>query len=827
MRNVLKATTIENKLPFMGIERDCIVSKDGDITFCFKIQLPEIFSLTKNDYESMHATWIKAIKVLPEYTIVHKQDWYIEENYHVDFEREISFLERANELHFNERPFLNHTSYLFITKTTKERTRMQSDFSSLCRGNIIPKDLNKDTFARFEEAVAQFVQIMNDSGFIQVRQLDENEIVGTENTDGIIEKYLSLAMQETSRLQDIALYPDRVQVGDKRLCVHTLSQLDDLPAKVKTDYRFEKYSTDNSGCLLSYAAPLGLLLNCNHIFNQYVIIENSDEILRQFEKSARNMQSLSRYSRTNQINKEWIDLFLNVAHSEGLTAVRCHCNIIAWAESDVKLKKVKNEVGSQIAMMGCRPHYNTVDAATLFWAAIPGNSGDFPMEESFYTFLEPAVCFFVEESNYKDSLSAFGIKMCDRIGKPLHIDLWDNPMKQGIISNRNMFIVGGSGSGKSFFTNHVLRQYFEQRAHIVIVDVGNSYHGLCDLINKKTKGADGIYYTYTDKSPISFNPFYTEDCVFDIEKRESIKTLIMALWKKDTEPATRAEEVAVSNAIALYINNIKEDRSVDVSFNGFYEFVKTDYQETLRDKGVREKDFDIFNFLNVLEPFYSGGEYDFLLNSNSKIDLLHKRFVVFEVDAIKDHAILFQIVTLIIMEMFINKMRRLKGERKIIVIEEAWKALMNKSMEMYIKYLYKTVRKFYGSVATVTQEIDDIISSSIVKESIVNNSDIKCLLDLRKFQNKFETIQELLGLTEKEKTQVLSLNMANNPNRKYKEVFISLAGVQTNVYATEVSKEEYWVYTTEESEKFKLQQLTDELDGDIERAIKQLARENK
>ena len=179
------------------------------------------------------------------------------------------------------------------------------------------------------------------------------------------------------------------------------------------------------------------------------------------------------------------------------------------------------------------------------------------------------------------------------------------------------------------------------------------------------------------------------------------------------------------------------------------------------------------------------------------------------------------------MEMFINKMRRLKGERKLIVIEEAWKALMNKGMEKYIKYLYKTVRKFYGSVATVTQEIDDIISSDIVKQSILNNADVKCLLDLRKFQNKFEAIQGLLGLTDQEKTQILSLNMANNPNRKYKEVFISLGGVQTNVYATEVSKEEYWVYSTEETEKFKLQQLTDELDGDIEQAIKQLTRENK
>ena len=193
----------------------------------------------------------------------------------------------------------------------------------------------------------------------------------------------------------------------------------------------------------------------------------------------------------------------------------------------------------------------------------------------------------------------------------------------------------------------------------------------------------------------------------------------MTLWKKDTEPATRAEEVALSNAISEYINRIKVNESLEPDFDGFYDFVKTDYQELLREKGVREKDFDIFNFLNVLEPYYRGGEYHFLLNSDKKLDLLHKRFVIFEVDSIKDHPILFPIVTLIIMEMFINKMRRLRGERKMIIIEEAWKALMNRGMEEYIKYLYKTVRKFFGIAVTVTQEIDDIISSKIVKQSII------------------------------------------------------------------------------------------------------------
>jgi conjugation system TraG family ATPase len=764
--------------------------------------------------------------VLPNYSILHKQDIFITEKYEPDIRRdELSFLSRSFERHFNERPYLYHACYLFLTKTTKERSRQQSNWNTLCRGFLVPKEIrDKETVERFMEAVGQFESIVNDSGLVRLERLTTEEITGTENEPGIIERYLTLSADGTTMLQDMQLNPDEMRIGDKRLCLHTLSDLDDLPGKVRTDGRYERLSTDRADCRLSYAAPVGVMLPCDHIYNQWIFIDDSNENLSRFEKMAKNMQSLSRYSRSNQINKEWLDEYLNEAHSNGLQSVRCHCNIVAWAENGDELRRVKNDVGSALALMECTPHHNTTDLPALYWAGIPGNEADFPAEETFYTFTGQALCFFTAETCYRNSLSPFGIRMVDRLtGKPVFLDISDLPMKKGVVTNRNKFILGPSGSGKSFFTNHLVRQYWEQGTHILLVDTGNSYKGLCDLIHQKTGGDDGIYFTYKENDPISFNPFFTEDYRYDIEKRDSIKTLILTLWKREDEPPRRSEEVALSNAVSLYIEKIKKNRKIKPNFNSFYDFVRKDYRKILADKNVREKDFDVDGFLNVLEPYYKNGEYGYLLNSDKELDLLNKRFIVFELDVVKDNPILFPVVTIIIMETFINKMRRLQGIRKMILIEEAWKAIAKEGMASYIKYLFKTVRKFYGEAVVVTQEVDDIISSPVVKETIINNSDCKILLDQRKYQNKFDQIQNLLGLTDKERSQILSINLANAANRLYKEVWIGLGGTQSAVYATEVSAEEYLCYTTEETEKLELTRLTEKLGGNIELAIKQLA----
>ena len=831
MRGTLKTSTLESKFPLLRVENNCIISKFADITAAYRVSLPELFTLTGEEYEALHGAWLKALKVLPDYTVVHKQDFFIEERYTAPNDgSERSFLARSYERHFNERPYLRHTCYLFVTKTTSERMRQTSASSVLCRGFIVPREMrDTDAVTRFLEAAEQMERILNDSGLVRVERLTEAEIVGTADDAGLLARYFALSDERRPVVnEDIRLDPGTMRIGDKYLSMHTLSDLDVLPQSVATDFRYEHLSTDRSDCRLSFAAPVGLLLSCNHVYNQVIFLDDHDETLKRLEASARNMNSLAAYSRSNAINREWIEMYLNEAHSQGLRSVRCHCNVMTWAESESELKRIRNDVGSQLALMGCTPHHNTVDVPVLFWAAIPGNEADFPAEESFYTFLDQALCLFNGETNYRSSLSPFGIKMSDRLsGIPIHLDISDLPMKRGVITNRNKFILGPSGSGKSYLTNHLVRQYWEQGSHILLVDTGNSYQGLCSLIHAKTKGRDGVYFTYTEEAPIAFNPFYVEDGVYDVEKRESLKTLLLTLWKRESEEPTRSEEVALSNAVNLYLSKLRTDRSIVPSFDTFYEFVETDYRRLLEQKRVREKDFDLENFLNVLEPYYKGGEYDYLLNSDKQLDLLDKRFIVFELDNISSNRTLLPVVTLIIMETFISKMRRLKGVRKMILIEECWKALTSANMSAYIRYLFKTVRKYFGEAVVVTQEVDDIISSPIVKESIINNADCKILLDQRKYLSKFDGIQRLLGLTDKERAQILSINLSNDPKRLYKEVWIGLGGVQSAVYATETSVEEYLTYTTEESEKMQVMELAGKLGGDIEAAIRQLARERE
>ncbi|WP_417145867.1 TraG family conjugative transposon ATPase [Porphyromonas sp.] len=829
MRNAAKVRNLERLFPLLAVENGCIISKEADLTVAFRVELPELFTITEEEYEQIHSTWNKAIRVLPVYSIVHKQDWYTTETYRAEHlgDAQMSFLDRSSERHFNERPYLNHDCYLYLTKTTRQRMAQKSDFSSLVQGRLVPKEMtDKEGISAFLDAVDQFERIINDSGLFSIVRLTEEELLGKDNEQGLLDRYLSLERDKSASLEDLSLRAKEVRIGDKMLCLHTLSSTEDLPTSVSTDRAYEKLSTDKSSCRLSFSSPVGLLLSCNHIYNQYLFIPDGEEAKKRFESSARNMHSLARYSRANAINEEWIHEYLNVAVTMGISPVRAHFNVLAWSDNEREMTDIKNMVGSAISSMDCTPRHNTVDTATLYWAGMPGNAGDFPSEESYWTFVPPALCLFSGETNYKDSLSPFGIKMCDRLsGKPIHVDISDLPMKKGITTNRNKFILGPSGSGKSFFCNHMVRQYYEQGTHILLIDTGNSYEGLCQFIHTKTKGEDGIYYTYTEETPIAFNPFYTDDYVFDIEKKESLATLILTLWKSGDEKVTKTEVSELFASIGAYINKITEDRSIVPSFNTYYEFMLDEYRQDLlsREIKVTREDFNIDNLLTTLKHYYRGGEYDYLLNSTDNIDLLSKRFVVFEIDAIKDNKILFPVVTIIIMESFINKMRRLKDERKMIVIEEAWKAISSANMAEFIKYLYKTVRKHFGEAVVVTQDPDDILRSPVVRESIINNSDCKILLDQRKYMNKFDAIQDALGLTNKEKEQILSINQNNDPNRLYKEVWFGLGGMVSAVYATEVSLEEYYAYTTEATEKVAVQRLADQLGGDIELAIRQMA----
>lgn len=813
---------LRDLLPVYGVEHDALLSKMGDVTIGFSAELPELFTLSNEEYESFHHAWIKAIKVLPANAVLHKQDWFMESSYAPDFSKaDRSFLSRSSDRFFNERPFLDHQCCIFITRKPMNRKASSSVFSSLLKKTIVPEEtISAKHFSEFSTFTGQFEKILTDSGFVTLQRLNNEELINR------VTGYLSLS--PTSELISDISFKDGITVGDKTCLLYTLADAAFVPALCGSRINYDKYSTDKTKFSVGFASPVGQLLSCNHIYNQYVFLEDVQKQLAKLESKRLRLQSLSAYSRENAIAKEATDQFLNEAIAEQRLPVKAHFNILAWTDEVRELKNLRNLCSSALTQMDAVPKIETEGAPQIFWAGIPGNAADFPMNDTFDTFSPQATCFFNLETNYRSSLSPVGIRMGDRIsGRPVHVDISDEPMNRGICTNRNKFILGPSGSGKSFFTNHMVRSYYEQGTHIVLVDVGHSYKGLCDMVN-------GYYFTYSETQPIQFNPFYIgEGDTLDTEKKESIKTLLLALWKKDNETYNRSEYVALSNALQLYFEKLTAScpgpsprgaGSLIPCFDTFYEFLRDEFVGVLAEDNVKEKDFDVSNFLYVLRPYYRGGEFDYLLNASNNLDLLQQRFIVFELDNIKDHPILFPVVTIIIMEVFISKMRKLKGTRKMILIEEAWKAIAKEGMAEYIKYLFKTVRKFFGEAIVVTQEVEDIISSPVVKQAIINNSDCKILLDQSKYQNKFDQVQELLGLTEKEKALVLSMNKANDPSRKYKEVFISLGGVLSRVYRTEVSPEEYYAYTTEETEKVKMQAYAKKY-GSVQKGIAALVAE--
>ncbi|MFC0514654.1 TraG family conjugative transposon ATPase [Mucilaginibacter angelicae] len=800
-------------LPILGIENDCILSKQGEFTVAYRLSLPEIFTLSDDQYENLHQTWIKAIRVLPKNSVLHKQDWFMRDVLQ-PAETAEGFLEKAAARHFKGRPYLRHDSLLYLTKKPSGRPVSSSLFSTLLRPNLFPKELLQErSRLEFLDACARFQRLLEDTGLIRLEKLKAAELQSQPGRSGLIERYCYLPENDRQNLMRDIAFEDNIRIGSKQLAVYTLGDAEDLPSLCGPRITYDRYSTDQTRFPVSFAAGLGLLLDCSHIYNQYIFIGDAQETLRRLEKKRLRLQSLSVYSRENAIALEATNAFLNEAIGQQRLPVKAHFNVMVWADKGDELKTLGNQVVSSLAVMDASGKEETRGAPQIWWAGIPGNAGDFPVNDTFDTFAEQAACFISQESNYHSDPPGQGIRFCDRLSRrPVYVDLFDAPRAAGITSNMGMLICGSSGGGKSMTSNHILHSLYAMGAHCVTVDIGGSYKSLCEMLG-------GYYFTYEESNPIRFNPFFLSPGeTLDTEKKESLKALLVSLWKGENETFNRAEYVALSNALQGYYEYWAKNAPVFPCFDSFYEYLERDYRKLLENHRVKERDFDMDNFLYVLRPYYTGGEFDYLLNAREKLDLLGQRFVVIELDQIKDHPILFPVVTLVIMELFISKMRRLPGVRKVLTIDEAWKAIAKAGMAEFIRYAFKTIRKFNGVPSVVTQELDDLISSPIIREAIINNADIKVLMDMRKFQGKFDKLQQALGLSDKGKTILLSVNKDD------REIFIDIGGQIMKVYRNELCPEEYYAYTTEGKERIKVRDYAEHY-GSMEKGIAALVQE--
>ncbi|MBN8837159.1 MAG: TraG family conjugative transposon ATPase [Sphingobacteriia bacterium] len=801
------------------VEHDCILSGNGDITVVFKAFYPEGLTRSAQEYEALNQGRIKAIKSLPYGTIFLQQDIFRKKVFHGEDDGELSFLSKASNCFFNGREYYQHDCYISLTLQASNRRVASSAFNSLLQRSIVPRQtISLIALQTWEMQVSQFKRLMQEAG-VPLQRLFNSELCSDHQKAGWIEKYLfQLSSEKELLIKDIA-FDDKIKVGNDICQFFTLSDGESFPAYCSSRISHDAYSTDKTSFSVGYAAHAGMLLSADHIYNQYIVLGDVNETRQRLERKNKRLYALTKYSRENALSHHATNEYLNEMLSDSKRPCSVHFNVMTIAANDSEAKEQLDQVMAAFAQMDAVAKQETVSGPQLYWAGIPGNAADIPRDHTVQTFVEQASCFLNSDSVYKSA--AKGIRFGDRLtGRPVNVDLFDEPMEKGTITNRNLFVCGGSGGGKSVAVNHLLRSLYDQGTHCVTVDIGGSYKGLCSLVN-------GYYFTYTEAKPIRFNPFYLPTGeVVDTEKKESLKALLVSLWKQESESFNRSEYVALSNALQGYYEYIAANPDCFACFNSFYEYLEREYVQVLKTHKVKDKDFDIDNFLYVLRPYYKGGEFDYLLNATENLDLLHQRFIVFELDNIKDHPILFPVVTLIIMELFVSKMRKLKGIRKILVIEEAWKAIAKSGMAEFIKYVFKTVRKFNGIAAVVTQEIDDLISSPIIKEAIINNADIKILMDMRKFLNKFDVLQAVLGLSDKGKSILLSVNRNNEPGKRYREVFLDLGGQLMKVYRNELSPEEYFTYTTEEKEKMKVMEYAEKY-GDMAIGIEMLIKDQK
>ena len=601
------------------------------------------------------------------------------------------------------------------------------------------------------------------------------------------------------------------------------------------------------------------------VYNQIIFLPNQKRELSLLDKKKNRHASIP--NPNNQMAVEDIKRVQEVIARESKQLVYTHFNMVVAVSAGADLQKCTNHLENAFGRMGIHISKRAYNQLELFVGSFPGNCYTLNEEyDRFLTLSDAAMCLMYKERVLHSEETPLKIYYTDRQGVPVAIDITGKEGKNKLTDNSNFFCLGPSGSGKSFHINSVVRQLHEQGTDVVMVDTGNSYEGLCEYLG-------GKYISYTEERPITMNPFRINREEYNIEKIDFLKNLILMIWKGSDSQIPEIEfriveqiiidyydayfngftrytdeqrEVLLKNlfAAASRKNPNKPPREVDemvrkqievlearraalkvseLNFNSFFDYSFDRLEQICTENDITTISYSTYS--TMLQPFYKGGAYEKILNENVDSALFDETFIVFEVDAIKENKKLFPIVTLIIMDVFLQKMR-IKKTRKVLVIEEAWKAIASPLMAEYIKFMYKTARKFWASVGVVTQEIQDIIGSEIVKEAIINNSDVVMLLDQSKFKERFDEIRKILGLTEVDCKKIFTINRLENKDGRsfFREVFIR-RGTTSGVYGVEEPHECYMTYTTERAEKEALKLYKKELRCSHQEAIEAYCRD--
>ena len=822
-----------------------LYTKTGEYSAVLKIENPvQKYSADIDSYYDFTHLFTALAQTLGEGYAIHKQDIFVRKQFASEPADGQEFLSASYFRYFKGRPYTDSLCYLTITQEAKKSRLFSFDNKKW-----------RDFLVKIRKVHDQ----LHDSG-VQARFLNKAE------ASEYVDRYFAMNFKDrTVSMTNFKADDETVSMGDKRCKVYSLVDVDcaALPSMIRP---YTNIEVNNTEMPVDLASVVDNIPDAETVvYNQVIFLPNQKRELAMLDKKKNRHASIP--NPNNQMAVEDIKRVQEVIARESKQLVYTHFNMVVAVSAGADLQKCTNHLENAFGRMGIHISKRAYNQLELFVGSFPGNCYTLNEEyDRFLTLSDAAMCLMYKERVLHSEETPLKIYYTDRQGVPVAIDITGKEGKNKLTDNSNFFCLGPSGSGKSFHINSVVRQLHEQGTDVVMVDTGNSYEGLCEYLG-------GKYISYTEERPITMNPFRINREEYNIEKIDFLKNLILMIWKGSDSQIPEIEfriveqiiidyydayfngftrytdeqrEVLLKNlfAAASRKNPNKPPREVDemvrkqievlearraalkvteLSFNSFFDYSFDRLEQICTENDITTISYSTYS--TMLQPFYKGGAYEKILNETVDSALFDETFIVFEVDTIKENKKLFPIVTLIIMDVFLQKMR-IKKNRKVLVIEEAWKAIASPLMAEYIKFMYKTARKFWASVGVVTQEIQDIIGSEIVKEAIINNSDVVMLLDQSKFKERFDEIRKILGLTEVDCKKIFTINRLENKDGRsfFREVFIR-RGTTSGVYGVEEPHECYMTYTTERAEKEALKLYKKELRCSHQEAIEAYCRD--
>lgn len=824
-----------------------LYTKTGEYSAIIKIENPvQKYSANIDSYYEFTHLLTAIAQTLGEGYAIHKQDVFVRKQFKDETSDNHEFLSESYFRYFTGRTYTDSQTYLIITQENK-KSRLLSFDSKKWRDFLVKIRKVKD--------------LLKDSGV-------DSTYLGGEEARMYVDRYFSMNFNDKIvSMTNFKVDDETISMGDRRCKVYSLVDVDciNIPSIVRP---FTNIEVNNVAMPVDLVSLVDSIPSADVVvYNQIFFMPNQKRELALLDKKKNRHSSMPNPS--NLIAVEDIKKVQDVIARENKQLVYTHFNLIVGVPKDADIQKCTNHLENAFGRLGIHISKRAYNQLELFVNSFPGNCYGMNQDyDRFLTLSDAAACLMYKEHIQHSEDTPLKIYYTDRQGVPVAIDISGKEGKNKITDNSNFFCLGPSGSGKSFHMNSVVRQMWEQNTDVVMVDTGNSYEGLCEYVG-------GKYISYTEEHPITMNPFRIKREELNVEKTGFLKNLIMLIWKGTQGTVTKTEERLIEQVITeyydVYFNGFNgftppqredlrkglliDDRNKNVnsretenermarieaqideiesrrkqlpvtelSFNSFYEFSVQRIPDICQENQIQGIDISTYRYM--MKDFYRGGNHDKTLNEDLDSTLFDETFIVFEIDSIKDDPLLFPLVTLIIMDVFIQKMR-IKKNRKVLVIEEAWKAIASPMMAEYIKYLYKTARKFWASVGVVTQEIQDIVGSPIVKEAIINNSDVVMLLDQSKFRERFDEIKAILGLTDVDCKKIFTINRLENKEGRsfFREVFIRRGSVGA-VFGVEEPHECYMTYTTERAEKEALKLYKRELKCNHQQAIEAYCRD--